>query len=351
MYTGRNLTAIAGLLSAALAGCDRTTDDQTSQNPTQDVGRFVSLQLVGSPSPMITGAKHRTPQFLAAAVTVREVHLESSRGEVRIELKGEPATLNLIGGGGEQPEHVAGTWLSSPSYDSVRFVIAGGYVEVAGEGIYATKDYDAVPAGGKVVGQLELETDDGGITVAIPVDALTRVTSKLPAAPGAGAEPDRAAPHGLPPAEAQKPAGHRWLWARFDVAESFVMDPARNDQWVLRPVIEVARIEDTARISLHARLPANQGTVSSAPILEIEDRQGNIEAAATAALSDDGAGYVAVAPNLFVTEGPFRVRLFSSTGAPVATDPTLPSALALGPDAAHEIEVNLPGKVATATSR
>ncbi|HEX6992118.1 MAG TPA: DUF4382 domain-containing protein, partial [Gemmatimonadales bacterium] len=86
----------------------------------------------------------------AAVVTVSEVYLVGSGDESHVSLTTTPVTVNLVDLANSTHTLVDGKDIANGAYTELRFVITGGYVEVAnpegGTSIYASSpDYAGLP--------------------------------------------------------------------------------------------------------------------------------------------------------------------------------------------------------------
>ena len=94
------------------------------------------------------------------------------------------------------------------TYPQLRFVISGGYIEVSGEGIYATSGYPAVPEGQAVVGELRMPSySTSGFKVLLPSGSVSLAQGE-----------------------------HLALSVHFDVSESFGKGTGSGD-WIMRPTL------------------------------------------------------------------------------------------------------------------
>ncbi len=79
--------------------------------------------------------------FQAAAVTIDEIYLQGEGG--RTTLRSDPVTVELCDLGNQVLLLVQDVQVPAGSYQEIRFVVSGGYVQDAGDGtVYATDGYD-----------------------------------------------------------------------------------------------------------------------------------------------------------------------------------------------------------------
>jgi hypothetical protein len=276
----------------------------------------VSLELVGSSSALADAVIAGAPAspVRSAVVTIDEIYLQPAEGieNDRVVLRDTPITTDLLTLARDTATLVEGALVPAGRYSELRFVSSGAYIEVVGEGLFATPGYDEVPASVAVVGTLKTPSfDSSGLKVKLPSDDMF-----------------------------DGPGLHQIVLARFDVAESF--GHAAGNGWVMHPVIEATAIETTARILL--RLDARpvidrNGPLTGEPwIAVLWDRDGFVELATDLVPEREPGRFVAELPFLLPEEGPFRITLQTATGLAVATQPPLPTELPVAAKADLEIE-------------
>jgi hypothetical protein len=119
----------------------------------------------------------------------------------------DPVTMELFELEAFAGDLVDRATVSPGRYPQLRFVISGGYIDVSGEGIYATSGY-AVPEGETVIGELRMPSySTSGFKVLLPSGSVSL----------AGGE-------------------HLALRVHFDVAESFGKGTGSGD-WIMRPTL------------------------------------------------------------------------------------------------------------------
>jgi hypothetical protein len=192
------------LAAAALAGCG------DSQGP--GTARY-SVKLTDAPGP-----------FTAAVVTISEVSLLGSGGKVT--LSSTPTTVNLLDLQNATLDLVKDAEVPTGTYQEMRLVITGGYVQLTDGTIFASSpDYAGLPQGATVTGQLQMPSlAQSGLKVTLPGSALA-VTGP-----------------------------QKIVVLDFDVSQSFGHDAGNSGSWVMHPVIKGAEIETTGTVSVSLAL-------------------------------------------------------------------------------------------------
>jgi hypothetical protein len=182
--------ALTALVSAvALAACSDDNGDTTR----------LSIRLTDAPG-----------DITAAVVTISEIYLQGDEG--RTVLLDVPVTTNLVTLANDFDDLVTDAVVPQGSYSQLRFVITGAYIDVEGEGIFATsEDYEGLPPGAVVAGQLQTPSfSSSGLKVTLPGDQLVLDTDQ------------------------------KILLVDFDVSESFGRQAGGSGNWVMNPVIKGA---------------------------------------------------------------------------------------------------------------
>jgi hypothetical protein len=197
----RSVTVLLFASALALVGCG------DSQGP--GTARF-SVKLTDAPGP-----------FKAAKVTIAEVYLQGSGGKTS--LTNAPTTVNLLELQNATLDLVKDVEVPTGSYNQLRIVLTGGYVELHDGSIFASSpDYEGLPAGAVVTGNLQMPSlGQTGIKVTLPGTAL-----------------DVTGPQKI-------------VLLDFDVSQSFGHEASG---WVLHPVIKGAEIEATGSVSVSLKL-------------------------------------------------------------------------------------------------
>ena len=197
---------IAGfaLAVAALAGCSDSQGPGTAQ---------FSVKLTDAPGP-----------FTAAVVTISDVYLMGSGGKVT--LSSTPTTVNLLDLQNATLDLVKDAVVPTGTYQELRLVITGGYVQLTDGSIYASSpSYAGLPQGATVTGQLQMPSfEQSGLKVTLPASAL-----------------DVTAPQKI-------------VLIDFNVSESFGQDAGNSGLWVMHPVIQGADIQTTGSVAVSLTL-------------------------------------------------------------------------------------------------
>jgi len=236
---------LVGALMFALAACSpEGAAGPGSANMTVVLRRGSNgptLSETGQPSGTRTfaAAAAATPAscpFQAAAVTIDEIYLQGEGG--RTTLRSTPATVDLCDLGTQALILVQDVPVPAGSYQEIRFVISGGYVQDAGSGtVYATEGYQ-LPAG---------------------VPAAT-ATLQTPSWGSSGLKVNF--DHGPVTIDGEQ----KVIALDLDLARSFGQEAGGSSQWVMSPVINAADISFTGSVRVRLELgsgvtlPAIEGT-------------------------------------------------------------------------------------------
>jgi hypothetical protein len=193
------------LALAALAGCG------DSQGP-GGTAQF-SVKLTDAPGP-----------FTAAVVTISEVSLLGTGGKVI--LSSTPTTVNLLDLQNATLDLVKDAEVPTGTYQELRLVITGGYVQLTDGTIFASSpNYAGLPQGATVTGQLQMPSlAQSGLKVTLPASALS-VTGP-----------------------------QKIVLIDFNVSQSFGHDAGSSDSWVMHPVIKGADIQTTGSVAVSLTL-------------------------------------------------------------------------------------------------
>jgi hypothetical protein len=296
-------------LSLLLPACTWDASDEATSS--------VSLELIGSSSAftdaIIDG--EAVPLVEAAMVTIDQIYLQPADGsEVgRVVLRDEPITTDLLTLSHTTAKIVEGKDIPQGRYSELRFVISGAYLDVTAEGIYATPEYDQVPSGETVIGELKTPSfDTSGLKVKLPSDDLF-----------------------------DRPGLHQIVLVRFDVSESFG-HATGSGGWVMHPVIEAESLDTTSRIilDLDARpLIDVDATLVDRPLISVLwDGGGFVEMTTDLLQTEEPGRFRADFPYLFADKGPYRLTLQTADGRPLITEPPLPDSLTISADAKIIVE-------------
>lgn len=275
-----------GLVAAAaltLAGCSDTGSPRDGA---------MTMYLTDAPSDSIT----------KAVVTVDQIYLQgadSADAEARVVLLDSAFTVDLRALANVSQQLFAGVTVPGGDYSQLRFVISGGYIEVAANGgtkIYASSpDYPGLPAGATVDGELQMPSyAQSGLKVTLPAGML------------------------------QFDGEHRIVLVDFDVAQSFGHG-AGPDTWVMHPVIKGSELQASGSV---------EGTVTLAPGIVLP---GSVTGLADfrVRLGDETLPLVDVAGSAqydfeFVTPGTYPLTLEGPAGVVITATPALPATVVVG---------------------
>ena len=192
------------LAAAALAGCGDSQGPGTA---------LYSVKLTDAPGP-----------FTAAVVTISEVSLLGSGGKVT--LSSTPTTVDLLKLQNATLDLVKDAEIPTGTYQEMRLVITGGYVQLTDGTIFASSpDYAGLPQGATVTGNLQMPSfGQSGLKVTLPGSALA-VTGP-----------------------------QKIVVLDFNVSQSFGHDAGNSGSWVMHPVIKGAEIETTGTVSVSLAL-------------------------------------------------------------------------------------------------
>jgi hypothetical protein len=187
---------------------------------------------------MAVGEAPASCPFQAAAVTIDEIYLQGDGG--RTTLRSTPANIELCELGTQALILVQDLPVPAGSYQQIRFVISGGYVQDAADGkVYSTAGYQ-LPA--------SLPPADG--------------TLQTPSWGSSGLKVDF--DHGPVTISGEQ----KVIALDLDLARSFGKVAGGSSQWVMSPVIKAADISFTG--SLRVRLALGSGvtlpTIESTPV-------------------------------------------------------------------------------------
>lgn len=299
------VSVVAAGSSLALFGC---SPDKAERASVDDDAR-ISVDFKGSSAaaaPLTIPAQNGVVD--RAVVTIGKISLLPAEGGDPIVLHRDPITSDLLSLATETSNLVKSTPIPAGLYRELRFVITGAYINVVGQGIFATPNYDQVPSDKSVAGTLKLPTfDPNGMKIKLPSDDLFSAAGF-----------------------------HKTIVARFDVAESLDREAGKGDAWVMHPVIDADSADNVAKITLEVHAGALSETISAKPwIVALYDAHGFLEM--TEELEDalEKDNYKVTFPFVFPNDGPYRLAVQTVDGQPVTTEPSLPQALRLHP-ATHE---------------
>lgn len=241
--------------------------------------------------------KDAPADFRAAVVTVEEVDLVGSSGTVV--LTTTPTTTDLLTLSNDVATLVQGAVVPAGTYTQLRFVISGGYIDVAGAIYASSPTYAGLPAGASVAGELRMPSyPKSGLKVILPGDGLT-VASDTSV-----------------------------LVVDFDVSQSFGHDAGGSGAWVMHPVVKASPVEQTGSLAV----TLGRGAEVSAPAdLGLTDFQAVLTPvgggdATTVPLADAGDGTrAATATFVYLAPGEYTLTLQPPASiSTFTTEPTVP---------------------------
>ena len=275
--------SLACLLALGAVGCE---DDDSGSGP-NDVVTRVSLLLTDAPG-----------DVQAAVVTISEIYLQGGPGG-RTTLLDDPITVNLIDLANETVEVLNDVEVEHGTYDELRFVISGAYLEVeteSGTEIFASSpNYAGLPAGATVDGVLQMPSlGTSGLKVNFD-DPLTFSEEE------------------------------QTLLVDFDVSQSFGHEAGNSGRWVMHPVVKGGTITEAATVTVTVALASGVTLPAGSPLSAFKVKVGAEELALTDANSD--GTFEAVFQ--FLLPGDYPVSLVVPAGLTIVTSPSLPVDLEL----------------------
>ena len=275
-----------GLLPLAMIACSDGGDGNGSGK--------VSVVLTDAPG-----------DIQAAVVTIDEIYLQGSDG--RTVLRDRDTTVNLLTLANDAATLVDEAIVPAGTYEQLRFVISGAYIEVEGatpgtSEIYATSpDYAGLPDGAVVTGELRAPSlGQSGLKVLLGGDDSFVVTE------------DAAI-----------------VLVDFDVSQSFGHAAGNSGSWVMHPVIKGATITTAATIAVDVALGSgvtlpdiggNPTTLAgfSATVTSSDNTTESLP------LTDPESDGTWTAEFKFLLPGTYAVALTPPVGLSITTDPVLP---------------------------
>jgi hypothetical protein len=195
----------AVLSICATAACGAKTDGGTAR---------VSLSLQDGSQPIgdsTSATATSDGTIFHGIVTVEQINLQPSDGSDEagaVVLYDQPVDVDIMRLNAATRELVDWAIVPAGPYSELRLVISGGFIEVAGLGVFSSPDYPALPDGALVVGELRMPSyGSSGLKVTLPNGELVL-----------GSDTEHV------------------VGVDFDVSQSFGQ-AAASDAWVLHPVI------------------------------------------------------------------------------------------------------------------
>jgi hypothetical protein len=279
-------------------------------DPADDIGHSqLSLKVTGT-----TGMEATADSDIVASVmTIDEIHLIPSPDQTvdSVVLLDDTTVLNMTGLAEMTTDLVKRMPIPAGRYQEIRFIVSGAYIQVAGDGVYETPDYDEVPWGLPVVGEL-VTPSFGESGLKVKLDKPLDVGPEFPS--------------------------ETWL-LRFDVAESFG-HAAADAKWVMHPVIFATSVDSTASIAV-AVDTRSIPDIDKRFTVRLDDAENHPESRVDV---DASKGYAtAEIPYLLPAEGPYRLTLETFDGTGITTNPPLPAHISLNAGERFEVKVQATG--------
>jgi len=270
----RLIAAAAAALVAFGSACDSGTSETTS----------LSILLKDAPD-----------NIKSAVVTIDEVNLVGSDGVVV--LTGDPTTVDLLTLATDALDLVTDVSIPSGSYQQLRFVISGVYIEVAnGDGtssFYASEGYDELPDGVTATGELQMPSfAQSGLKVNMAEGSL------------------------------ELSGDQEILLVDFDVRQSFGHEAAAN-RWVMHPVITGGELGATGGVHVTIRNGTGVTFALGTATLSLTDMSGTPIGTPLTPTDGDGDGVFEVDFGL-LAPGSYRVLVNPPQGVTLTTNPAVP---------------------------
>jgi hypothetical protein len=271
-------TSLACVLALGVIGCG---DDDNGSEP-NDLTTRVSLLLTDAPG-----------DVQAAVVTISEVYLQGGP-DGRTTLLDDPVTVNLVDLANEASEILSDKEVKQGTYDELRFVISGAYVEIqteSGSEIFASSPtYAGLPQGAVVAGDLQMPSL-GTSGLKVNFDEPLTFTGE-----------------------------DQTLLVDFDVSQSFGHQAGNSGKWVMHPVVKGASATQAATVTVSVSLAAGVTLPTTTSLAAFKVKVGAEEMALTDANSDG----TYEATFAFLLPGTYPVSLVLPAGLTIGTDPALP---------------------------
>lgn len=266
-------------LALAVVGCG--DDNDNGSGPNGETTR-VSVLLTDAPG-----------DVEAAVVTISEVYLQGGP-DGRTTLLDEPVTVNLVDLANEATEILSDKEVKQGTYDELRFVISGAYLEVkteTGTEIFASSpNYAGLPQGAVVTGDLQMPSL-GTSGLKVNFDEPLTFTGE-----------------------------DETLLIDFDVSQSFGHQAGNSGKWVMHPVVKGASSTQAATVTVSVHLASGVTLPTTTTLAAFKVKIGSEEMA----LTDANADGTFEATFAFLLPGTYAVSLVLPAGLTVGTDPTLP---------------------------
>jgi hypothetical protein len=305
-------------LAAVTAGAVMLATSACGDSPMATQNGRLTLLLTDAPG-----------DFKKAVVTVSEIYLQGAGG--RVVLLDQPVTTDLLTLANSTAELVKDATVPAGSYQELRFVVTGGYIEVDNGGgassIYASApNYAGLPAGAQVTGELQMPSfAQSGIKVKLPGDGGVTLGSE-----------------------------QKVVLVDFDVSRSFGRAAGNSGRWVMSPVLEATEFSASGSAVARVRLasPAPTLPTVNGKALALDDLSAVLTNAAgareTVALTDADNDGVFEGRFRYVAPGAFQMDLSGPTGVALTTTETRPTAVTVASSAEAGATFTVTGATYTA---
>lgn len=202
MQTGSRALVTAGLLSAALLA-SACNDDPSGPDTGENGTANLTLRLTDAPG-----------DVRAAVVTISQIYLQGGGEDGRTIVSDDELTTDLLTLAGTSVIIVNEAEIPAGTYEQLRFVVTGAYLEVEGESgesrfFASSPGYEGLPVGVVPDGELQMPSlAQSGLKVNFDGALVLE--------------------------------GEEDLTIDFDVAESFGREAGNSGRWVMHPVIRGA---------------------------------------------------------------------------------------------------------------
>jgi len=273
-------------LLIAFTGCD------SADNNSGDAGTLRVL-LTDAPG-----------DFLQAVVTIDEIYLQTDGGDDdpedgRTILSDESVTVDLLTLQNEVLAIVEDEAVPAGTYNQLRLVISGGFIEVEGDDggstIYASSDDYAAEQGVEAEGRLQMPSyASSGLKIVLPNEI------------------------------ADIDSDENIVLIDFDVAESFGREAGNSGMWVMRPVVRATDLSFTGTAALSLALEDGvelPGDLTLADFSASLDKGGDV--LVVPFTDEDGDGLYAI-DFRYLPPAAYPIDLVAPEGVAVETDVVLP---------------------------
>jgi extradiol dioxygenase family protein len=233
----------------------------------------------------------------------------------RVWLSQEAQTTSLLTLSTDFPELVSDAIVQSGSYEQVRMVISGGYLEVVEEdgtlAIYASsEDYEGLPAGATVAGELQMPSlDTSGLKINVDSGAF------------------------------EIEGEQKIVLLDFDIAESFGHVAGNSGAWVMHPVVNAIDVMFTSTLEVEVKLADGvvwpDGADWSNLEVRLEDADNTYVTGSLEPVEGE-ATYQTTFEFVNPLDNPYQIRLESHLDLDVQCEPAVPFTVEVG---SGEVEV------------